>query len=130
MQKTGALFLLLVSTSLAACSSQLYSALPTRDAAYAIIPPIDQAKTPKQYQIAPGDIVSLSVFGEPDLTLDKLPVDDAGFIQVPLIGTVRVATLTPAEASTLIATRLGAQFLRNPDVTLNVIEQARQTVTF
>lgn len=129
MQKTGPLFLLLVSTSLAACSSQLYSNLPARDAAYAIIPPIDRAVAPKQYQIVPGDIVSLSVFGEPDLTLEKLPVDDAGFIQVPLIGTVKVATLTPAEASTLIASRLGAQFLRNPDVTLNVVEQTGQTVS-
>ncbi|OYU33189.1 MAG: polysaccharide biosynthesis protein GumB [Novosphingobium sp. PASSN1] len=93
------------------------------------MPPIDRAVVPKQYQIAPGDIVSLSVFGEPDLTLEKLPVDDAGFIQVPLIGAVRVASLTPAEASTQIAARLGAQFLRNPDVTLNVIEQTGQMVT-
>lgn len=129
MHKHGALFLLLASANLAACSSQLYSALPTRDAAYAIIPPIDRAVVPKQYQITPGDIVSLSVFGEPDLTLEKLPVDDAGFIQVPLIGAVKVAALTPAEASSLIASRLGAQFLRNPDVTLNVIEQTGQTVT-
>lgn len=129
MQKTGALFLLLLSTSLAACSSQLYDALPTRDAAYAIMPPIDRAVVPGQYQIAPGDIVSLSVFGEPDLTLEKLPVDDAGFIQVPLIGAVRVASLTPAEASKQIASRLGAQFLRNPDVTLNVVEQTGQMVT-
>ncbi|OYU33708.1 MAG: polysaccharide biosynthesis protein GumB [Novosphingobium sp. PASSN1] len=129
MQKTGPLLLLVLSTSLAACSSQLYSALPTRDAAYAIVPPIDKAVVPKQYQIAPGDIVSLSVFGEPDLTLEKLPVDDAGFIQVPLVGAVRVAALTPGEASTQIASRLGAQFLRNPNVTLNVIEQTGQMVT-
>lgn len=129
MQKIGALFLLLVSTNLTGCSSQIYSGLPTRNAAYAIMPPIDQAVTPKQYQIAPGDIISLSVFGEPDLTLEKLPVDDAGFIQVPLIGAVQVAPLTPAEASTLIASRLAAQFLRNPNVTLNVIEQTGQMVT-
>lgn len=129
MKKTGAILLLLVSTSLTACSSQLYNGLPTGAAAYAIIPPIDRAVTPGQYLIAPGDIVSLSVFGEPDLTLEKLPVDDAGFIQVPLIGAVKVAALTPANASSLIASRLGAQFLRNPNVTLNVIEQTGQVVT-
>ncbi|KPF78584.1 polysaccharide biosynthesis protein GumB [Novosphingobium sp. AAP93] len=121
--------MLLASASLTACSSQLYSALPTRDAAYALIPPIDQATTPSEYQIAPGDVVSLSVFGEPDLTFEKLPVDDAGFIQVPLVGTVRVAALTPAQASTLIASKLGTRFLRNPDVTLNVVEQTNQVVT-
>ncbi len=129
MTKTRAFCLLLIGSSLAACSSQLYRDLPTGGAAYSIIPPIDRAAVPAQYLITPGDIVSLSVFGEPDLTLEKLPVDDAGFIQVPLIGAVKVASLTPADASSLIASRLGARFLRNPDVTLNVIEQTGQMVT-
>ncbi|WP_298190273.1 polysaccharide biosynthesis/export family protein [Novosphingobium sp.] len=129
MKKSSATLLLLASASLAACSSHLYSALPSRDAAYSIIPPIDKAVTPAEYLIAPGDIISLSVFGEPDLNIEKLPVDDAGFIQVPLVGAVKISTLTPAQASTLIATKLGARFLRNPDVTLNVIEQTGQIVT-
>ena len=129
MKKTGALFLLVVSTSLAACSSELYRSLPAGNGAYAIMPPIDQAVAPSQYQIVAGDIVSLGVFGEPDLTIEKLPVDDAGYIQVPLIGSVKVASLTPGQASSLIASRLGAHYLRNPDVTLNVIEQSGQTVT-
>jgi len=129
VKKYAAILLLLASASLTACSSQLYSALPTRDAAYTLMPPIDRAVTPSEYLIAPGDVVSLSVFGEPDLTFEKLPVDDAGFIQVPLVGAVRVATLTPAQASTLIASKLGTRFLRNPDVTLNVIEQTGQIVT-
>jgi polysaccharide export outer membrane protein len=129
VKKYAAILLLLASASLTACSSQLYSALPTRDAAYTLMPPIDRAVTPSEYLIAPGDVVSLSVFGEPDLTFEKLPVDDAGFIQVPLVGAVRVATLTPAQASTLIASKLGTRFLRNPDVTLNVVEQTGQVVT-
>jgi polysaccharide export outer membrane protein len=129
VKKTAAIILLLTSSSLAACSSQLYKALPSQDAAYAIIPPIDKVQAPTQYLIVPGDVVSLSVFGEPDLTFEKLPVDDAGFIQVPLVGAVHVASLTPDNASKLIAAKLGARFLRNPDVTLNVIEQTGQTVT-
>ncbi len=129
MKKSAAIFMLLASASLSACSSQLYDALPARDAAYALIPAIDKAVAPTQYLINPGDVVSLSVFGEPDLTFQRLPVDDAGFIQVPLAGPVHVATLTPAQASTLIATKLGTRFLRDPEVTLNVIEQPGQTVT-
>lgn len=128
MKRTAAI-LLLTSVSLSGCASQLYSTLPTRDAAYALIPPIDKATTPAEYQITPGDVVSMSVFGEPELSFDKLPVDDAGFIQVPLVGAVHVATLTPAQASTLIAGKLGARFLRNPNVTLNVVEQSGQIVT-
>jgi polysaccharide biosynthesis/export protein len=129
VKKIGILFLLVINASLAACSSQLVRALPAGDAAYAIIPPIDKAVTPSEYLIAPGDVVALSVFGEPDLKIDKLPVDDAGYIQVPLVGTVKVASLTPAQASNLIAAGLGARFLRDPNVTLNVIEQTGQMVT-
>lgn len=129
MKPTGTILLAVASLNLGACSSQLYGALPTGDAAYAVIPPIDKAVAPSSYKIAAGDIVSLSVFGEPDLSISKLPVDDAGFIQVPLAGPIQVATLTPAEASALIGAKLGSRFLRNPEVTLNVIEQAGQTVT-
>lgn len=84
---------------------------------------------PSEYLIGPGDIVSLGVFNEPELSIDKLPVDEAGNIQVPLIGAVQVSGLTPAKASSLIATRLGARYLRSPQVTLNVTEQAGQVVT-
>lgn len=129
MNTSASIVMLLASVGLSACSPQLSGTLPVRDAAYAIMPPIDRATTPSEYLIAPGDVVSLSVFGEPDLTLARLPVDDAGFIQVPLVGAVRVATSTPAQASTLIAAKLGSKFLRNPDVTLNVIEQTGQIVT-
>ena len=129
MKKSGAFLLFLVSASLAACSSQLYGDLPHGNAAYGVFPAIDQAVAPSEYLIAPGDIVSLTVFGEPDLTIQKLPVDDAGNIQVPLIGVAQVSGLTAAKASLLIASRLGARFLRNPDVTLNVIEQTGQIVT-
>ena len=59
MKKYAAILLLLASASLTACSSQLYSALPTRDAAYTLMPPIDRAVTPSEYLIAPGDVVSL-----------------------------------------------------------------------
>ncbi len=129
MKKIAAPVLFIVSTALAGCSNQLYGDLPVRDAAYALMPPIDKASVPDQYLISPGDVVSLAVFGEPELTLDKLPVDDAGFIQVPLVGAVEVAKQTPAQASTLIAAKLGARYLRNPQVTLNVIEQTGQVVT-
>ncbi len=48
MKKSAAIFMLLASASLSACSSQLYDALPARDAAYALIPAIDKAVAPTQ----------------------------------------------------------------------------------
>lgn len=129
MKKTAILLLLLASNGLAACTGSLYRQLPSSSAAYAIIPPADKAVMPSDYLIEPYDIVGLTVFGEPQLTLDKLPVDAAGYIQVPLVGAVQVSGLTAAKASDLIASRLSTRFLRNPNVTLNVTQQAGQVVT-
>jgi polysaccharide biosynthesis/export protein len=129
VKKSAALFLVLVSSCLTACSSALYRDLPHNNAAYQIFPPIAEAVIPEEYKITPGDIVRLTVFGEPELTFEKLPVDDAGSIQVPLVGAVQVSGLSPAQASSLIASRLGTRFLRNPDVTLNVVELTGQIVT-
>lgn len=129
VKKLGAFSLLIVSTSLAACSSQLYKQLPSGPAAYAAFPAIDKAVAPSEYLIAPGDVIGVTVFGEPELTLEKLPVDDAGYIQFPLIGSIKVSGLTPANASALMASKLSANFLRSPSVTLNVVEQSGQVVT-
>jgi len=129
VKKFNALISLLLVTSLSACSSGLYKDLPHSAAAYANFPAIDHAVVPTEYLIAPGDVVSLSVFGEPDLTLDKLPVDDAGYIQVPLLGPVQISGLTPAKATSLIASGLGKRYLKDPNVTLNVVLQTGQNVT-
>lgn len=129
VKKLGAFSLLVASASLAACSSQLYKQLPNGTAAYAAFPPIEKAVAPTEYLISPGDIIGVTVFGEPDLSLQKLPVDDAGYIQFPLIGAMKVGGLTPASASALMASQLSTRFLKSPSVTLNVVEQAGQVVT-
>ncbi len=129
VKKSGAFLLLAAGASLAGCSSQLYKQLPHGSAAYDAFPPIDKAVAPTAYLIAPGDIIGVTVFGEPDLSLEKLPVDDAGYIQFPLIGAIKVSGLTPAGASAMMASQLSTRFLRSPSVTLNVVEQAGQVVT-
>lgn len=81
------------------------------------------------YRIQPEDKLSLTVMQVPDLSFNNLVVDRSGNIQLPLIGSVRVAGLTVGESSADIQTRLGARYLRNPQVTVMVTEPARQTVT-
>jgi protein involved in polysaccharide export with SLBB domain len=97
---------LVASAALSGCSGSEYAQLPTGAAAYKMVPPVDQAPPITSYPISAGDELSITVFDEPDLSLEKVPVDLSGRIQMPLVGSVKVADLTPAEASQAIEAAL------------------------
>ncbi len=82
-----------------------------------------------EYTIGVGDKLSVRVFQVPDLSFDQLTVDTSGDIQMPLIGAVRATGQTAGQLSTIIADRLSAQYLRNPEVTVTVTEAASQKIT-
>ena len=82
-----------------------------------------------EYRIGAGDELNVRVFQVADLSFEKINVDTAGDLQMPLIGAVRAAGRTPAELSADIASRLSSQYLRNPQVTVTVNEAASQKIT-
>lgn len=130
MNSIGRLVVLVVAgIALGACQSTLQSAqLAEGAAAYAIAPPQDGAPVRQAYRIGPGDLISVQVFQEPDLSNDKVQVDDVGRIQLPLAGDVLAAGLSAPELSRVIAERLGREFLRNPQVVVALVSTREQTV--
>lgn len=75
-----------------------------------------------------GDSVALVVYGKPDLSV-TVEVGDDGSIQLPLIGAVRVAGLSPSEAATEVAKAYQAgEFLVNPQVTVTLSKATSQQV--
>lgn len=81
------------------------------------------------YRLGAGDKLALSVFQVADLSFAEIYVDSAGNLQLPLLGSVRAAGLTPAELSDDIERRLGERYLRNPEVMITVTAAASQKVT-
>lgn len=81
------------------------------------------------YRIGATDLLRVNVFQVPDLSFDEIRVDASGNIQMPMIGSVQAAGLTPNELSADIARRLAERYLRNPQVTVTVKEAASQKVT-
>ncbi len=71
------------------------------------------------YRIRPGDVLDLTVFGEPTLSQPTLKVLPGGGIVAPLAGQVRVGGLTPPQASNAIAAAL-SKYLKHPKVALAV----------
>jgi polysaccharide biosynthesis/export protein len=80
-------------------------------------------------QLGPGDSVIIQVYGQPDLNA-TVYVSDDGTIPVALTGPVKVAGLSPADASARIEKALkDGKYLIDPHVTLTVSESRSQRVS-
>lgn len=73
-----------------------------------------------EYRLGPGDRVRITVFGEDDLTGD-FELDGSGMFSFPLIGAVTAQNQTVRELEATVATLLLDGFLRNPQVSVEVL---------
>ena len=81
------------------------------------------------YRIGPLDKLNITVFQVKDLTIEKMQVDASGQILLPLIGAVMAQGKTTSELSAEIASRLGAHYLQDPQVSVVVEEAVSQKVS-
>jgi polysaccharide biosynthesis/export protein len=103
------------------------------DAAKTDTPPVETkpaAKLPikayasviaQDYILGPNDILSLQVFGFPDLTHDQLKVQPDGQLMLDLIGPIQVAGMTTTQLYDLVVEKY-SKLLKNPRITLNVVQ--------
>ena len=81
------------------------------------------------YTLSLADQIRVSVYQEEDLT-SQTRIDARGHINLPLLGEVAVGGLTVAEAQKAIQEAyIAGRFLRNPQVTVNVVEYAPREVS-
>lgn len=84
---------------------------------------------PSAQFLRPGDIISLVVFREPEMSLSSVPVAADGLISMPLVGPIAVAGKTAAEVEHEIESLLNSRYLRKADVAVNVLEYGSHLVT-
>jgi len=122
-----------ISVSVAAfvsgCSTPVSPSLPRAQAAYDVIPAAASNAPEREYKIGPLDVLSVTVFQEPDLSFKELQVDASGNLLFPLIGDVHAAGKSAADLSHEIASRLGRKYLINPQVSVVVVSSESQHVT-
>ena len=94
-----------------------------------MMPPASAAGELPSYKIGVLDVLSIRVFQEPELSFEQVAVDAAGTINYPLVGEIIAVDKTAIELSDEIETRLGARFIRNPQVVVGVVSSAGQRVT-
>lgn len=106
--KSGlALGIALLSVTMAGCSS------------YEPAPRAFSEATIQPYRLDSGDRLRISVFEQAGLT-GSYTVDQAGYVAFPLIGSVPSRGHTLSEMEAMIAQKLRAGYLRDPDVTIEV----------
>jgi polysaccharide export outer membrane protein len=110
--------------ALGACADHQVSPLPAGQQAYATIPEIARDDAAAQ-RLRPGDRLAIRVFGEPELTSEQYRIDAAGYLQVPLVGELIAAGLSPEELRRELTRRLGARFIRDPQVSVAVAESTK-----
>lgn len=87
-----------------------------------------RAEDTSERKIAASDIIVVEVFGEKDMSGEHR-VQQSGTIKFPFLGNVEVAGRTPSQVAEILAEKLGADFLVDPQVNVMVKEYRLRTVS-
>jgi polysaccharide export outer membrane protein len=71
---------------------------------------------PETYVIGPNDVLQITVWKEPDMSMSSVPVRPDGNISLPLLNDIPAAGLTPIQLSAVLAQKL-QKLVQDPKVT-------------
>ena len=74
------------------------------------------------YRLNSDDVISVTVFNEPDLSIDKARIGAAGTITMPLIGSIEVKDMTIDEVKEKITKLYLDGYLKKPDISVMIVE--------
>ena len=96
-----------------------------------LLAPAARAQTPAvaagaaaaaDYRLGAGDVVRISVYQNPDLTLEAR-ISEAGVVSYPLLGNIKIGGISVSAAESLIAEGLRSRnFVRTPQVSVLVTQ--------
>jgi polysaccharide export outer membrane protein len=125
------IFFLLFAVCVSNCWAVAQS--PSRNDTVSPTAPLNDGRSPepqkelsRDFTIGPGDVLSITVWHEPDLT-NKVTVRPDGKISMPLLNDLQASDLTPKELQQQITEAL-KNFVSGPQVSVIVQEIHSQTV--
>lgn len=104
----------------AVCVSLLLAACASSSGALSTAPPAEMPTTASAYRIGVDDVVQVSVWRSPELSITA-PVRPDGNVTVPLVGDVKAAGRMPDEVAKEVQSKL-ATYVREPQVTVILTE--------
>ncbi len=110
---------LVLALSAAVSAALLLPALPAQAQTPAASP---AAAAAAEYRLGAGDVIRISVYQVPDLSLEAR-LSEAGVISYPLLGSLRLGGLSVAQAEQTIADGLlKGNFVKQPQVSVLVVQ--------
>lgn len=94
--------------------------VPVQRVASAQAAPAAEAAPADRYRVDTGDGISVTVFGEPDLSIRNERVKGDGTIAYPLLGAIQVRGLTAPELQAHITRQLSDGYLKKPNVNVSI----------
>lgn len=88
----------------------------------------DLVQPSRNFVIGPYDKLSIDVYGTEDLKRERIEVDGSGQVQFPFAGTLQAGGKTPKELAEVITARI-SKYVRDPQVTVNLIEATSSAIT-
>lgn len=74
------------------------------------------------YRLSAGDVITIRVLGEDDLSKEKVRLTDAGTVSHPALGEIRALGLTTGEVERIVTDGLRGRYLVNPKVSVGIEE--------
>jgi polysaccharide export outer membrane protein len=99
-----------------------------QDLVEAAVPNTQNNPSPADYRIGSDDELAINVLEAPDLS-SAYRVSADGNISMPLLGTIKVAGLTPHETELVLEALLRRTYMKDPQVTVTVVEMQSHTVS-
>ena len=113
----------------AGCQTAPSHELAAGSKAYDRFPAPVPGQPPQSYLIGPLDVINVSVFQEPDLSVQGAQVDAGGDVLLPLVGEIKAAGFSATDFAGQLRHRLGERYLENPQISVVVTSAASQRVT-
>jgi polysaccharide export outer membrane protein len=81
-----------------------------------------QVNNDNEYQLSVDDQISITIFNEPEMSIENIKISSSGRISLPLIGQVNVKSLTVTALENELVRLYLEGFLKNPNVTISITE--------
>lgn len=80
------------------------------------------AESGVNYYLGAGDLISIRVFGEEELSFEQVRLSDGGIFTYPFIGQISASGKTAADIERILVEGLKGDYLIDPKVSVRIIE--------